>query len=87
MKFSEVYDPKGLCKDVAEVGRWGNGDVELFFESLAQIDDVMAIIEQSYNKQVYFPQKLAGKKEKEEEGHNEHVLDDEDKVAVQILLD
>ena len=51
MKFSEVYDPKGLCKDVAEVGRWGNGDVELFFESLAQIDDVMAIIEQSYNKQ------------------------------------
>lgn len=51
MKFSEVYDPKGLCKDVAEVGRWGNGDVELFFESLAQIDDIMAIIEQSYNKQ------------------------------------
>ena len=53
MKFSEVYDPKGLCKDVAEVGRWGNGDVELFFESLAQIDDVMAIIEQSYNKQCW----------------------------------
>ena len=51
MKFSEVYDPKGLCKDVADVGRWGNGDVELFFESLAQIDDVMAIIEQSYNNQ------------------------------------
>lgn len=51
MKFNEVYDPKGLCKDVTDVGRWGNGDVELFFESLSQIDDVMAIIEQSYNNQ------------------------------------
>lgn len=51
MKFNEVYDPKGLCKDVANVGRWGNGDVELFFESLSQIDDVIAIIEQSYNNQ------------------------------------
>lgn len=52
MKFGEVDDPKGLCKDVADVGRWGNGDVELFFESLANLDDVMGIIEQSYNKQV-----------------------------------
>ncbi len=48
MKFSEVYDPKNLCHDVTNLGRWGNGDVELFFEHLDELDDVMAIIEQSY---------------------------------------
>lgn len=48
MKFSEVYDPKNLCHDVTNLGRWGNGDAELFFEHLDELDDVMAIIEQSY---------------------------------------
>ncbi|MEA4921708.1 MAG: DUF262 and DUF1524 domain-containing protein [Clostridiaceae bacterium] len=51
MRFDDVHDPKGLCKNITDVGRWGNGDVELFFESLSQLDDVMDIIEQSYNKQ------------------------------------
>ncbi len=48
MKFSEVYDPKKLCRDITNLGRWGNGDAELFFEHLDELDDVMAIIEQSY---------------------------------------
>lgn len=48
MKFSEVYDPKNLCHDVTNLGRWGNGDAELFFEHLDELDYVMAIIEQSY---------------------------------------
>lgn len=51
MKYDEVDDPKGLCKDITDVGRWGNGDIEVFFDSLSQLDDVMLIIEQSYNKQ------------------------------------
>ncbi|MGO8902866.1 MAG: hypothetical protein ACLQU5_31670 [Isosphaeraceae bacterium] len=24
--FHEISDPKGLCKDVSGLGRWGNGD-------------------------------------------------------------
>jgi len=51
MQFAEVIDPKGICKDITGVGRWGNGDVEVGFENLAQLDDVMAIIEQSYRLQ------------------------------------
>jgi uncharacterized protein with ParB-like and HNH nuclease domain/predicted transport protein len=51
MKFSEIHDPKGLCKDITGLGRWGNGDVEMFFEHTSEIDDVMELIEQSYNKQ------------------------------------
>lgn len=51
MKFSEIHDPKGLCKDITGLGRWGNGDVEVFFEHTSEIDDVMDLIEQSYKKQ------------------------------------
>jgi predicted transport protein len=29
MDFAEISDPKGLCKDVTGLGRWGNGDVEV----------------------------------------------------------
>lgn len=51
MKFSEIHDPKGICRDITGLGRWGNGDVEVFFEHTSEIDDVMELIEQSYNKQ------------------------------------
>lgn len=51
MKFSEIHDPKGLCKDITGLGRWGNGDVEVLFEHTSEIDDVMELIEQSYSKQ------------------------------------
>ncbi len=51
MKFGDVVDPKGICKDITGVGRWGNGDVEVFFDSLDQLDDVMEIIEQAFRLQ------------------------------------
>lgn len=51
MKFSEIHDPKGICRDITGLGRWGNGDVEVFFEHTSEIDDVMDLIEQSYKKQ------------------------------------
>lgn len=51
MKFGDVVDPKGICKDITGVGRWGNGDVEVFLDSLDQLDDVMEIIEQAFRLQ------------------------------------
>ena len=51
MKFSEIHDPKGICKDITGLGRWGNGDVELFMEHTSDVDNVMEIIEQSYRMQ------------------------------------
>jgi len=41
----------GICKDITGVGRWGNGDVEVFLDSLDQLDDVMEIIKQAFEKQ------------------------------------
>jgi predicted transport protein/uncharacterized protein with ParB-like and HNH nuclease domain len=51
MKFADVIDPKGICKDITGVGRWGNGDVEVGLDSLDMLDDVMAIIEQAFRQQ------------------------------------
>ncbi len=49
MEFGEVDDPRGICKDVTNVGRWGNGDVEIGLSSWDQIEDVMALVRQSYD--------------------------------------
>lgn len=52
MKFADVIDLDGICKDVTGLGRWGNGDVEIYMEHTSDVDKVMKIIEQSYNAQM-----------------------------------
>ena len=52
MAFHEVDDPKGLCKDVTEVGRWGNGDVEVGLDSIEQLPYVMGLVSQAFEKQM-----------------------------------
>ncbi|MDR0248243.1 MAG: DUF262 and DUF1524 domain-containing protein [Oscillospiraceae bacterium] len=51
MKFNEVIDPKGICKDMTELGNFASCDVQVPFESLDQLDDVMELIEQAFRKQ------------------------------------
>ena len=51
MKFSEVVDTKGICRDITGLGRWGNGDVELYMDHTSDIEQVMEIVEQSYRLQ------------------------------------
>ena len=48
MKFSEVIDPNGICRDITGLGRWGNGDVELYMEHTSDVDQIMEIVDQSY---------------------------------------
>lgn len=52
MPFSEVNDPKGLCKDVSGVGRWGNGEVEIGLSSLEELPYVMGLVRQSFDRQM-----------------------------------
>lgn len=47
--FDEIDDPKGICKDVSQVGRWGNGDTEVGLESEDQLDYVMTLVQQAYD--------------------------------------
>lgn len=52
MKFREIYDPRGLCKDVSNLGRWGNGDVEVGLSRLEDLSYVMGLVRQAFEKQM-----------------------------------
>jgi len=48
MKYSDLDDPKSLCKDMTDAVHWGNGDVQMHLTSPDQIPDVIAMIRQSF---------------------------------------
>lgn len=52
MPFPEINDPRGICKDISDIGRWGNGDVEVGLSSLAELPYVMGLIRQSFERQM-----------------------------------
>lgn len=52
MNFYELHDPRGLAKDVTNLGRWGNGDVEVRLDSLEDLPYVMGLIRQAFEKQM-----------------------------------
>ncbi len=45
--FDQIDDPKGWCRDISDLGRWGNGDVEMSLSEESQIDYALALAEQS----------------------------------------
>ena len=50
--FTEINDPKGLCRDVTNLRRWGNGDVEVGLTALDELPYVMGLVRQSYERQM-----------------------------------
>lgn len=46
--YSDLDDPKKLCRDVSKVGHYGTGKVETKLGNLSELDDVMYLVEQSY---------------------------------------
>ncbi len=52
MAFAEISDPKGLCKDITNLGRWGNGDVEVGLKSLDELPYIMGLVRQSFERQM-----------------------------------
>jgi uncharacterized protein with ParB-like and HNH nuclease domain/predicted transport protein len=51
LDFEDVFDPKSICRDVSGLGRWGNGDVEIAYESPEQVPDILDIVKQAIAKQ------------------------------------
>ena len=52
MPYEKVHDPKGMTRNVAGLGRWGNGEVEFRLSSLDQIPYAMGLINQSFEHQM-----------------------------------
>lgn len=52
VEFGEIDDPLNKTIDITNVGRWGNGDVELKIESLEDIPYAVGLVRQSLEKQL-----------------------------------
>ena len=52
MQFHELHDPKGLAKDVTNLGHWGNGDVEVSLSKPEELPYVMGLVLQAFEKQM-----------------------------------
>lgn len=50
--FPEINDPRGICRDITNIGRWGNGDVEVALSTLEDLPYVMGLIQQSLDSQL-----------------------------------
>ena len=54
--IDDIEDPRGLCRDISNIGRWGNGDVEIGLSSADELPYVMGLIRQSFDRQMGGPQ-------------------------------
>lgn len=52
MPFAELNDPKGICKDVTGLGRWGNGDVQVSFSTPIELPYIIGLVRQSLERQL-----------------------------------
>ena len=52
MSFSEISDPRGVCKDISCLGRWGNGEVEVKFAKIGELPYVIGLVRQSLERQL-----------------------------------
>ena len=52
LRFADINDPKGLCRNVAGLGRWGNGDVEIGLSKLEELPYIIGLIRQSLEMQL-----------------------------------
>ena len=52
LQFHELHDPRGLAKDVTNLGRWGNGDVEVGLSAHEELPYVMGLVRQAFEKQM-----------------------------------
>lgn len=52
MSFADITDPRGICKDVKGLGRWGNGDVEIKFHSMHDLPYILGLVRQAFELQM-----------------------------------
>jgi predicted transport protein len=50
--FSEINDPKGIARDVTNLGRWGNGDVEVGLAKIEELPYAIGLVRQAFEKQM-----------------------------------
>ena len=50
LRKGELEDPRNIARDVSTIGHWGNGDYQIYFNNEQDLDYIMSLVKQSYNK-------------------------------------
>ncbi len=48
MKYPDIDDYKNIVRNITGIGSWGNGDCEVNFNSIDEIDYLITLVKQSY---------------------------------------
>lgn len=54
--FDEIDDPMGRCRDVSNLGRWGNGSVEVGLSNINDLPYIMGLVRQAFEVQMGGPE-------------------------------
>jgi uncharacterized protein with ParB-like and HNH nuclease domain/predicted transport protein len=52
LKIHELHDPRDLARDVTNLGRWGNGDVEVGLSGADDLPYVLGLVRQAFERQM-----------------------------------
>ena len=52
LPFADLNDPRGLCRDVTNIGTYFAGDVEVGISSINEVDYIMFLIRQAFERQI-----------------------------------
>ncbi len=52
LPFADLNDPQGLCRDVKNIGHLGTGDVEVGISSVNEVDYIMFLIRQAFERRI-----------------------------------
>ena len=52
IEINELDDPRGLCRDISQIGHFGTGFVEAKFRSLDQLPYMVGLVRQALEKQL-----------------------------------
>lgn len=52
MKFADISDPRGICRDITNISGWGNGDTEVKLTADADIPYIVGLVRQSLEQQL-----------------------------------
>ena len=48
IQYTELSDPRGMARDVSEIGHWGTGDTEVKVQRKEDLDYILELIEEAY---------------------------------------
>ena len=52
LDFHELHDPRRMAKDVTNLGRWGNGNAEVYLSEREELAYVMGLVRQAFERQM-----------------------------------